>query len=299
MACKDCEQGNPVTPIYSGAKYLQNGNCANPTCPTVYIPPEGSGRGGRIPVNLIAGEDIMIENFSDASNYTFRISYDPFIALTANLSITGYVGGLLQSEPILKGKIVDEIRSAWSYNKYVAFQELNGIAVTAQDRAKIETGLNVTDDIIYEIEGNDGQGVTGSIATDTDSILFGNYLITGDYTNMLNQPVSQIPTLISNLANKNTEVRRNRTVSVFATGSTNRKFFIIYPASWGLGTFTKGIFEGGFQRLKNQAGTLVVNVTGTELPITWSNEEGYSEEFYIYQSLYDNTEDAVEPIIIS
>ena len=71
-----------------------------------------------------------------------------FIALTANLSITGYVGGLLQSEPILKGKIVDEIRSAWSYNKYVAFQELNGIAVTAQDRAKIETGLNVTDDII-------------------------------------------------------------------------------------------------------------------------------------------------------
>jgi len=299
MACKDCEQGNPITPIYSNGRYIQNANCADPECPVIYVPPEGLGGGGGLPVSILAGTDILVEDLSDASQYEFRVNYNPFVALTTSLSITGYVGGILQSEPILKGKIVDEIRSSWSYNKAVASQELNDISVPSADRAKTETGLNVTDDITYEIEGNDGQGQGGSIATDTDSLLFGNYMIWGDYPKIDGQAASVVNTMIANLANKSQEVKRSRGNSVYATGGTNQRFFVIYPAAWGEATFTKGIFEGGFQRLKNEAGTLVTEVTGVETPIEWTNEEGHTEEIYVYQSLYDDRADALEPIIIT
>lgn len=298
MACKDCEQGNPITPIYFGGKYIQNANCANPGCPVIYTPPDGAGGGG-LPVSVIAGTDILVEDLSDANQYQFRVNYNPVVALTASLSITGYVGGILQSEPILKGKIVDEIRSSWSYNKAVASQELNDISVPVGDRNKTETGLNVTDDISYEIEGNDGLGQGGSIAADTDSLLFGNYMIWGDYPKIDGQATTVVNTLIANLANKTQQVKRDRNNSIYATGGTNQRFFVIYPAAWGEATFTKGIFEGGFQRLKNQAGTLVVEVTGTELPIEWTNEEGHTEEIYVYQSLYDDRADALEPIIVT
>jgi hypothetical protein len=116
---------------------------------------------------------------------------------------------------------------------------------------------------------------------------------------MLGRPVSEIPTLISGLANKQQQIKTSRANSIYGTGGVNKKFFIIYPAAWGEAVFTKGIFVGGFQRLKNEAGTLVVTVAGTELPISWTNQHGYTEDVYVYQSLYDNIADAVEPIIIS
>ena len=124
-------------------------------------------------------------------------------------------------------------------------------------------------------------------------------MIWGDYTNMTNQLVSQIPTLIADLASKNTEVKIVRINNIFATGLVNRKFFVIYPAAWGEAIFTKSGFEGGLIRLKNEAGTLVQTVITSESPITWTNEEGHTEEFYIYQSVYDNAEDLVTPIIIT
>jgi len=299
MACKDCENGNPITPVYSDAKYVLNPNCADPGCPAIYVPPEGSG--GGIPVSVIAGTDISVEDLSDANQYTFRVNYDPFVALTASLSLLGYAGGLQKVEPILKGIVIDEIRSSWSYNKgIISSQELNSVPVVpATERSLIETGLNVTTDITYTLDADDGQGEAGSIAQATDQLLFGNYQIWGDYTQMLGQPASSVATMIANLANKDQEIKRSRGNSVFATGGAGRYFFVIYPAAWGEATFYKEPFYGGFQRLKNDGGTLVVTPAGAETPISWTNEEGYSEEIYVYQSLYDNTEDAVTPIIIS
>lgn len=300
MACKDCENGNPITPVYSDAIYVLNKNCASSECPSIYVPPDGGISGGRT-TELIAGTDILIEDFSDASVDRFKVSYNPFIALTASLQILGYSGGAQKIGTILKGTIIDEIRSSWSYNKgVISSQTLNTIPVTPpNERALIETGLNVTDDITYNLQGDDGQGQAGSIANASDQLLFGNYQIWGDYTQMLGQPASAINTLIANLANKNQSIKRSRGNTIYATGGAGRYFFVIYPAAWGEGTFFKDPFVGGFQRLKNDGGTLVVTPAGAEIPIEWTNEEGYTEEIYVYQSLYDNTEDAVTPIIIS
>ena len=302
MACKDCENSNPITPVFSDAKYVLNGNCADLCNPEIYVPPDSGG--GIQSHELIEGTDILIEDFSDADNLVHKISYDPFLALTVSLAIGAYISSVLESQPVLKGKVIDETRSSWSYNKGIissqTLDEGSGpVSVPSVDRAKITTSLAITEDITYEVEGDDGQGEAGSIASDTESVLFGNYMIWGDYTNMLGQAVSQVPTLIANLANKNTEIKRDRLNSVFATGGVNQRFFIIYPVVWGLGTFTKGIFEGGFVRLKSEGGILVDTIVTSEDPISWTNEEGYAEDIYIYQSQYDDRDDPVEPIVIT
>ncbi len=302
MACNDCENSNPITPVFSDAKYVLNGNCADLCNPEIYVPPDSGG--GIESHELIAGTDILIEDFSDADNLVHRISYDPFLALTVSLSIGAYISSVLESQPVLKGKTIDETRSSWSYNKGIigsqTLDEGSGPVVVAPvDRAKITTLLTITEDIEYEVEGDDGQGESGSIASDVESILFGNYQIWGNYTNMLSQAVSQVPTLIANLADKNTEIKRDRFNSIFATGSTNQRFFVIYPVEWGLATFTKGDFEGGFVRLKSEGGILVDTIVTSEDPISWTNEEGFTEDIYIYQSQYDDREDLVEPIVIT
>ena len=302
MACKDCENSNPITPVYSDAKYVLNGNCADVCNPEIYVPPDSGG--GIQSHELIAGTDILIEDFSDATNLVHKISYNPFLALTVDLSIGAYISSVLEDQPVLKGKAVDETRSTWSYNKGIissqTLDEGSGpVAVPSIDRAKTTTGLTITEDISYQVDGDDGQGESGSTALDIAFVLFGNYQIWGDYTNMLGQAVSQVPTLIANLANKNTEIKRDRLNSVFATGGLNQRFFIIYPAAWGLATFTKGTFEGGLVRLKSEGGVLVDTIVTSEDPISWTNEEGYAEDIYIYQSQYDDREDLVEPIVIT
>ena len=300
MGCSTSSPGNPITPIYSNAKYVLNPNCADPNVSPIYVPESTSD--GRT-TEIIAGTDIFVEDFSDAAVDRFRVNYNPYIPLENTLTVQAYVASVLQSQPILKGKVVDELRSTWTYNKVIASQTLteNGSATSLpiEDRDKTTTGLSITADAVIQLDADDGQGRTGSTILDTETITFGNYQIWGDYTNMIGQPATSVSTLIADMANKNTQIKTTRFNNVFGTGLTGRRFFVIYPASWGEATFTKGIFEGGFQRLKNEAGTLVVTVTGTELPITWTNEEGHAEDMYVYQSLYDNTEDLVEPIVIT
>ena len=300
MACND-ETFSPITPVYTNAKYVLNPNCSDAAYSPIYVPAEGLIPGRT--TELIAGQDILVEDFSDADVDRFRVSYSAYVPVELNFSTSAYILSALQSEPILKGKIVDEIRSTWTINKNVSTQSIdedgNVTALNAADRNKTTTGLTITDNATIELTVDDASGRTGGIAVDSDTIVFGNYMIWGDYTNMIGQPASSISTLIANLASKNTQIKTSRANSVYATGLTNRHFFIIYPAAWGEGTFYKEPFYGGFQRLKNDGGTLVVTVAGSETPISWTNEEGYSENYYVYQSLYDNPEDAVEPIVIS
>ncbi len=301
MACNDCENGNPITPVYSNAKYVLNGNCSEVCAPEIYVPPGG---GDVTTHELISGTDILIENFSSGNDLSHKINYDPFTALVANLTLNGYVGGLVQPSIILKGKIVDETRAIWTYNKGIissqTLDEGSGpVAAPVLDRDKTTTSLTITDDVTYTLEGDDGQGEAGSIDSDTASLIFGNEMIWGDYTNMNGQAVTGVAAFIAALADRTTEIKLNRLNTIYATGLVNRRFFVIYPASWGLATFTKQSFIGGFTRLKNEGGTLTTSIPAVEIPISWTNAEGHAEDIYIYQSQYDNAEDAVNPIIIT
>ena len=298
-----CVNGNnPVTPPYSQARYVTNPDCVDGEDVPIYVPPF---TGNDKDVEILAGQDILVENLSDNDTWRYRVSYNPYIALSVDLAMSVYSGNVLQSMPVLKGKVIDRVALSWSYNKAIASQYVTHQG-TDTDVPNTETSyeystLSITDNDQFSITGNDGSGQTGGIATDSASITFGNYQIWGDYTSMLNRPSSEINSMIDGLANKGSQVKTSRANQIYATGETNRYFLIIYPASWGEATFKKGIFEGGFFRLKSVNGTLLRTIPDgdSEAPINWTNEEGYTEEVYVYQSLYDNTADDSEPIIIS
>ena len=221
MACNDCENSNPVTPVYSNAKYVLNGNCADVCTPGIYIPPD-SGVEGRT-TEVIAGLDMYVEDFSDAEVDRFRVNYNPHIQLTASLAVSPLVSGILQSQPVLEGKTVDEIRLLWSYNVgVIASQTISYDAVVdtiaSPDRSIIYTSQTVESDKSYTLDGDDGLGRIGSTAQSIASIVFGNYQIWGNYTRMTNRPVSEVTALIAGLANKNQQIKTTRTNLVFGTG---------------------------------------------------------------------------------
>ena len=297
-----CVNGNnPVTPPYSKAKYVTNPNCVSGESTPIYVPPP---TGYEKSVEILPGEDILVEDLSDNETWRFKVSYNPYTALAVDLAMSAYSGNVLQSMPVLKGKVVDRVVLGWAYNKAVTSQYVTHQGVDTDvlntERTYEYSALNITANDQFSITGDDGSGQAGGIATDSVSITFGNYQIWGDYTSMLNRPSSEISSMIDNLANKGSKVKTSRANQIYATGGANRYFLIIYPASWGEATFKKGIFEGGFFRLKSVNGTLVRTVPDgeSEAPINWTNEEGYTEEVFVYQSLYDNTADDVEPIII-
>lgn len=259
----------------------------------------GSGSGGK-PVEIIAGPSIDVDDLSDADTYRFRISYVPYIDLSATLSLVAKRSNVTKANPVLKGTVIDTIELDWTYNKDVTTQSLSNTGgltpptLNEAARSHDYTSQTVSDNISFTISGNDGNGQPGSIAVATQSILFGNDMILGATTDFTLQSVSSFLTAISGFTKI---VKTSRVHTYFATGGVNQHHYVIYPKAYGLGTFTKGIFEGGYVRLKNVAGTLKqeLGIGDVESDVNIVNAEGFSEAFYIYMSLYDNQNDPVTP----
>jgi len=265
------------------------------------VNPESSG--GK-PVEIIAGPSIGVEDLSDADTFRFRISYSPYVDLLATLSLVAKEAGVAKSNPVLKGTVIDTVELDWTYNKVVTSQTLTntgGLTPPTLDPSDLDhdyTSQTITSDITFTISGNDGNGQPGSVDTDQKSILFGNNMILGNTTNFNLQPTTSFLTAISGFTKI---VKTARTHTYFATGGANQHHYVIYPKAWGLGTFTKGIFEGGYVRLKNVAGTLkqTLGEGDVESDIMITNEKGHSEAYYVYMTLYDNQNDAVTPFELS
>lgn len=265
------------------------------------VDPEGSG--GK-PVEILAGPSIGVEDLSDADTYRFRVSYVPYVDLLATLTLIAKEVGVAKSNPVLKGTVIDAVELDWTYNKEVTSQTLTntgGLAAPTLgtvERSHDYTSQTITSDITFTISGNDGNGQPGSVDTDVKSITFGNNLILGNTTNFNLQATASFLTAIAGFTKI---VKTARAHTYFATGGVNQHHYVIYPKAWGLGTFTKGIFEGGYIRLKNVAGTLKQELGGgdVESDINITNEKGHTEAYYVYMSLYDNQEDAVTPFELS
>lgn len=259
---------------------------------------------GEKPVILIAGSSIDIEDLSDAEAHRFKISFVPYVDLLATLTLIAKEIGVVKSNPVLKGTIIDTVELDWTYNKAVTSQTLtNTGALTSPtlgttERSHDYTSQTISSDVSFTISGNDGNGQPGSVDTDVKSITFGNNLLLGDTTNFNLQSTASFITATAAFSKT---IKTARTHTYFATGGANRHHYVVYPKAWGLGTFTKGIFEGGYVRLKNVGGTLKQELGGgdVETDINITNEKGYSEAHYVYMSLYDNQADAVTPFELS
>lgn len=266
-----------------------------------------SGAGGK-PVEILAGSQTKVEDLSDANTFRFRVGHEPHIDLTTDLiGVSAFVAGVnaLLNGFVLFGRIVDRIELTWTHSKDVTSQSVSssipGFVPPVLDpltRLVALTGLAVDQDRSFTITGDDGEGEDGSVDSDTEFVRYGNYVRWGKGLDMLNGLASSIQALFDGLTgsvNTNTKARE-----FFAIGGVNEHEFYMVPARFGEVSFQKGIFVGGFVRLKNVNGTLVqtLPVGETEDDILINN--GFaSENYYVYMSLYDNQVDAVTPIVAS
>jgi hypothetical protein len=299
MACPDCKDKNIVTPDYSQA-----------TPPTVAEGCEVCGAGGGlgggiIPpssggsvVEVLPGIDILVDDNSYPGVYSFTVNANPYDALTGILTIGAYVLGVLQVGLVLAGKTVDEVRLTWTYNKTIVAQSLandKGLSVptlVAGDRDYTYTGIALTDLTEFILTGNDGLGRLGSIINKAIYVTFGNHILWGDYTDMINEDNTDIPALYADLLGQSIIISNTKSRSIVATGGQNRHQFYMLPARLGEVIFEYNTFVGGYIRLKVVSGVIKGILAGgdVETPISITNSEGETEDYYIYQSTNDDQE---------
>jgi hypothetical protein len=253
-------------------------------------------------VVLIGAPMVKIENLSDAGAYRFRFSTYAYTSLTATLGLTAKAAGVTKTSPVLKGTILDYIQLTMAYNKAIAFQTLSNTggltppSLLLSDILYEYDAVAVVNNITFTLTGNDGEGQSGSVASDSKSITFGNVMYLGKGPSKTGTLASGMEAFIESLATSTIKTSRGHTY--YATGVANEHHFVAYPKAWGESVFTKGIFTGGYVRLRNVGGTMEIEGT-PEIDISFGNSASFSENYYIYQSLYDNQNDPVTPFIIT
>lgn len=254
---------------------------------------------------VLAGAGIAVADLSDANSYRFQVSRTEILNLITGLSLIAKELGVTRTSPILKGTVIDVIELDWTYNKSISSQALTNSGgltpptLLISDTSHDYVSQTITSNINFTITGNDGLGLPGSIATDTKGITFGDLMWLGYGPTKINTTSTTIESFIESL--QTSVILTSRVYSYFATGGINQKHFVAYPKVFGLGTFTKGIFSGGYIRLKKVGTTLkdVLGDTDVESDIVITNSKGYAEAYYIYESLFDDQVDSITPFIIS
>ncbi len=252
-------------------------------------------------VEVTAGPGIAVLDESTPTKFSHRVSAVSYTPLTTSLGLVAKALGVVKATPILKGTIIDEVNLTFAYNKPIASQTLSNTGalaapvLTPADVLFNYVGQNIGSSIDFTLQGNDGLGQSGSIASDTKGVSFGNILYLGAGPSQIGKTPVQLETFIDTLL---ATVKLARQHTYFATGGANQKHFVAYPKAFGLATFTKGIFAGGYVRLKSVGGAMQFE-DGIENDVIFTNPATFAEAYYIYESLYDNQNDPVTPFIIS
>jgi hypothetical protein len=292
-----------MTPVIR--QYATNMNEPNTCCGDnnfPIVPGSGSGEGKK--VEILSSPTVSVENLSDVDTYRFRPNVVQYVALTADLTLVAKEEGVAKSNPVLKGTVIDAIELDWVYNKVIASQSLSNTGglsnptLSLGDRSHDYEGLNIISNLSFTISGNDGNGQPGSIANSTRSITFGNYMMFGVSPDLT---LAAVGTLLALVPGMTKVIKTSRNHTYFPTGGPNQHHLVLYEKAWGLGTFTKGIFTGGYVRLKNVGGVLKIDLNpgDIETDILLTNDKGYQAAYYVYMSLYDNQDDPVNSFTIS
>ena len=309
MACETCR--NPVSPVYSKARPIVNigyVSCPRPNSSFFEI----SG-GESKNVVLIEGQEIDITDLSNQAEFKFLIDHLANVDLSVeSFALVSKIVDVIETQPVLWGKTIDEIQLDWTYNKAINNQSLSnngGLFVPALDPLDLQyiyTGLTLKNqNVIFTIQGDDGKGLPGSIATKTVKMEFMNYMVWGVGATLINGSYVSAKTFLELLLTTNgtKEQTDTRIKTLFGEGDILEKFFVLYPKRFGFATFTKNNLVGGFYRLKNVGGSILVAdddyaYDGDESDILIDNGEE-EEAFLIYESTSDNIEDPVTPIKIT
>lgn len=298
--------GAYATPAYAD---LDSIPVSNPHCddedsnPNSIILDPATSSGGR-ETEVTAGTRISVDDLSGIAKDIYRVNYVAYTPLVLTMLAKGYIADVLQSEPVLKGSTIDKIIIDWTKNKAVISQALtnNGGLTPPTLNITVETyeytGLTITDDIQFTLSDDDGAFETESVQIINDSLIFGNHRIWGDALTAEGIGIAAMQILLDTF-NKDISNTKNKTVA--ATGGANNHFFYAYPKSLGEATFKKGIFEGGFIRLKVVLGIFKLDLIGgdVEQEFIYDNGNGFTEAYYIYMSTFDNQNDPITPIVIT
>lgn len=301
--CATCEERNPQPRNYSKAAPTVNENCIG--CDPADFIDTGGGAGKT--TELIAGDQIGIQDISDALTDRFIVSFVPFVDLTVSLNLTALASGEIKTNLVLFGTVITQVDLTWTYNKAVVSQSLsnNGDitnpSIEVGDRDATYPSQGITNDVRFTISGDDGEGQPGSTASASQDILFGNYRVWGKGPRYDNgtTPLATLQSFIEGLIaiNGTKEITTTRVKSgLVGEGGTLEFFYYAYPARFGLATFLQNGIPGGYKRLGNFGGTIQVatfdSIDGGESDINISNGLD-SEPFYVYQSGADNINGAV------
>jgi hypothetical protein len=260
----------------------------------------GGSSGGGKPLELIEGTSMKIEDQSNSQVNRFIISYDPYIDPEVALTLVAKESGVARTNPVLKGTVIDAIELDWTVSKDVTTQELtNSGGLVPPDleedtRSYDYTGVAVSANVTLTVTVGDGTGTD----SDAKSIVFGNNIALGAAVDMSGGPLSALVTAFAGMTKV---IKTSRVHTYFATGGVNQKHYVFIPKSFGDATFTKGIFTGGYVRLKNVSNVLKIDLLegDVESDINFANSKGFSEAYNVYMSLYDNQNDPVNPFVIS
>jgi len=227
MACPDCKDTNIITPNYSEATppAIAEGcaTCGSGFGAGVIIPPDPNNSR----TEVLAGVDMLVDDNSSPGVYSFTVNANPHLALITALTLGAYISDVLQIGLILLGRTIDEVRLTWTYNKAVVVQDLTNDGgeveptLVVADRDFTYTLLTIVANTIFTITGNDGEGRSGSIAIDNETIQFGDYILWGDYTDMIGQPEANISALYADLLTQsniisNTKSNTNKLLQILA-----------------------------------------------------------------------------------
>lgn len=295
-------QNNPVTIVYSKAAPVSSCECGSDDG-NFYNPPVDPN--SREVIIAASDPQLVVTDQSDSSKWKFNLDFIPFVAPQIQLSAVVYASGVSEVNPVLLGKTIDRVDLTWTINKAIASQTLSssiagithptlGIAA----RSHSYTGLNIMNNGSFTLNVNDGLGLPGSSVSATINIAFGNYMYYGNNATLLGLANTALQSILNSFQKV---VETNRSNSFFATGGQNQHFIVAYPKRFGLLTeIKKGIFVGGYIRIKNVSGVLKELVASgeTESDITISNGIS-SESYYVYMSGFDNQNDPETKIELS
>lgn len=299
--CKDCEERNPVIPTYSKAVPFVNENCGS--CDdggSIFNPPSVGGSGGGIPTIVTGISPIEVDDLSDSLAYKFQTRYAPVADLSVALTLLD-VADAPFDPVILFGIIIDTIKLSWVYNRPSDIQTqtltnnggINAPTLLPTDNSYIYNSLSLGSSVNFTISGDDGQALPTSLASDTEGVVFGNYRTWGvgarkDLGSTLaTEMIAFIEGLIGGAGTIELTTTRKKNPLIGEGATVNDYFYYAYPKDWGFATFLQNGFPGGFKRLANVGGTMIVasndSLEAGELDLAVSNGVA-SQSYFVYQT---------------